>query len=304
MSVWRYRSANPPGLWLFAGVGLFAFGVTALPMLRETSSQFVMSPRPLEAARGSAKAPQAELTQPPEPTAEQTLRRKLELLYRGRAFLESTPGYTAQMTKQEVVNEVLLPEQSLFLKCRHRPFSVYLLWHNWDPGREVLYVEGQNEGKLIGHDGGWKARLPALSLSPVGALAMRDSRYPVTRAGFLPLMELMCQTHEEHLARGVAFRCDYQFPVRFDGRDCHAFTTTYHSPETSPQYRKSITLIDGEWNVPLSTEHFEWPRDAALSSTEDLDEATLIECYRFTDVNFQPLSDADFDRNNSEYAFR
>jgi hypothetical protein len=242
---------------------------------------------------------------PGELAGPQALRYKLELLQRGRAFLESVPGYTAELTKQEVVADQLLAEQRLFLKCRHRPFSVYLYWFNWDPGREVLYIEGHNKGRLIGHDGGWKARIPALSLAPDSAFAMRDSRYPVTKAGFLSLIDLMCQAHEEDLQEGTSLTCQYEFPVSFDGRDCHAFTTVYASREASPTYRKSITLIDAEWRIPLRTEHFGWPETAASVADANLDEETLLEAYQFTDVNFDcSLSDADFDRNNSEYAFR
>jgi hypothetical protein len=238
-------------------------------------------------------------------SAECVLRRKVDLLHKGLAFLESTGSYSAQMSKRELVDGELLPEHTMTLKCRQRPFSVYLLWHTGDPGREVLYVEGENQGRLIGHDGGWKARLPAMSLSPNSGLAMRDSRYPVTKAGLGGLIELMIGVHETDLKLANYSTCDYEPHVAFDGRKCQAFTTVYASSHASPQYRKSITLIDHEWNVPLSSRHYDWPRPGFDSSAEELDAATLIESYQFTDVDFETrLTEADFDRRNQGYAFR
>jgi hypothetical protein len=239
-----------------------------------------------------------------ERSGEAALRHKLELLDRGREFLEAHPAYTAQLTKREVVDGELLDEQEISLKCRHEPFSVYLRWTKGDAGREVLYVEGENRGKLVAHDGGWKARLPAVSLSPESSLAMKDSRYPVTRAGFLGLMDLMTETHQQDLERGTFESCTEQHPVSYRGRTCYAFTTTYRSPESSPTYRKSITLIDTEWHVPLRSDHFTWPKTTAANEGHT-DEATLIESYAFTEVDFEcALSDADFDRQNADYAFR
>jgi len=289
----RLYSFASQGVLLFAAVGWMVSGATTT--------------RPEGEARRTTQSstiqPSSQQEASHDISSEQALRDKLELLKEGRNYLESVPGYTAEMVKREVVDGEMLPEQTLSLKCRHQPFSVYLLWHDWDPGREVIYVRGRNQGRLIGHDGGWKARLPALRLSPDSALAMRDSRYPVTQAGFLGLIDLMCEVHERDLAQRTYRTCEHEFPVQFDGRDCHAFTLVYKNAELSPTYRKSTTLIDSEWKIPVKTEHFGWPQSRVAEV--DLDDETLIEAYQYTEVNFtQKLTDADFDRTNSEYAFR
>ncbi|HUQ72770.1 MAG TPA: DUF1571 domain-containing protein [Planctomycetaceae bacterium] len=238
-------------------------------------------------------------------TAECVLRKKVDLLHKGLAFLGTKGSYSAQMSKQELVAGELLPEQTMTLKCRQRPFSVYLLWHTGDPGREVLYIEGENQGRLVGHDGGWKARLPALSLSPDSSLAMRDARYPVTKAGLGGLSEIMIGVHRADLQSENYATCDYQPHVTFDGRDCHAFITVYKTRQSSPAYRKSVTLIDREWSVPLSSQHYEWPQRDFQGSADELDAATLIESYQFTEIDFdRHLTDADFNRQNDDYAFR
>lgn len=236
--------------------------------------------------------------------AQRTLQHKVALLQRGRAFLLTISGYTAKQSKQEVVKGELLDEQMMLLKCRQKPFSIYLQWLSGDVGREVIYVEGANAGKMIAHDGGWKTRLPALSLSVDSWLAMRDARYPVTAAGVLALIDIMDGIHAEDLARANVSSCELTIE-QFDGRPCDTFTTLYKNRKVSPIYRKSITMIDQEWNVPLCTRHFEWPRAETTVPENQLDEATLIESYAFTELAFDAhLTDQDFDPTNAKYQFR
>jgi len=248
-------------------------------------------------------------TQSATPAATQSgtqknLRYKVDLLERGMKSLQEIAAYTAVFQKQEVVQGELLPEQTITMKCRHKPFSVYMNWQSGETGRELIYVDGKNNGKLIAHDGGWKSRIPALSLPPDGMLAMRDTRHPVTTAGLLGLANIMLGIHRLDLLRSTVAVCEVDANQTFDGRACLQFTTTYKSRTDSPIYRKSITLIDREWNVPLHSRHFEWPKSETPMPEAELDDATLLESYSFTDVHLQcRLSDHDFDRSNSEYNF-
>jgi hypothetical protein len=241
----------------------------------------------------------------PVASAIEALRQKVTLLEKGHAFLHRTAGYTAKMHKQEVVKDELLDEQTIFIKCRHKPFSVYLRWLTGDAGREVIYVDGANDGKLIAHDGGWKARIPAFSLSTTSMLAMRDARYPVTDAGLLGLTDTMAAVHRMDLDQANVDSCEVDHTAQFDGRPCVRFTTRYKSVAVSPQYRKSITLIDQEWNVPIHSRHFEWGKAGVVSADNELDDATMVESYSFSEIEFgQQLTESDFDRENPEYQFR
>jgi hypothetical protein len=242
----------------------------------------------------------------PEQLAAQTLRRKVALLEQGRKFLEQIPDYTCQFSKQELVGGELTDEQCIDMKVRHAPFSVYLKWHTGDEGREVLYVDGENDGKMVVHGGGWKARLPALTIDPEGTLAMGEARYPVTKAGLMELVKLMLSFHATDLSTHNFVRCDQLPDEEFDGRPCHSFEIEYRNAQLSPQYRKSVTLIDKEWNVPVYTQNYGWPdaRDAG-QDPEAVDEATLIEFYTYAGIQFrQQLAQADFDRGNEDYRFR
>ena len=238
------------------------------------------------------------------PEMESNLRYKVQLLERGKKTLQGVTDYTATLQKQELIRGTLLAEQVLSIKCRNNPFSVYLLWLSGDEGREVIFVDGLNNGNLIAHDGGWKSRIPAISLHPEGSLAMRDTRYPVTEAGLLGLITVMIGIHQDDLSKSNFLSCEIDKHHQFDGRPCYLFTTKYKSAMESPIYRKSITLIDREWSVPVKSRQFEWPRNGAVFADGELDGGTLLESYAFTDVKLRcNLKDLDFDRTNQEYHF-
>lgn len=237
-------------------------------------------------------------------TVDSNLREKVARLERGVQFLHGVIDYTAQLKKQEMIGSELLDEQNLSIKCRHNPFSIYLHWESDDVGREVIYVDGKNNGNLIAHDGGWKSRIPAISLSPVGSMAMQDTRYPVTEAGILGLIEVMLGIHREDLKLANVDSCKIDELLQFDGRACDQFTTIYKSADASPVYRKSITWIDREWSVPVRSRHFTWPRAGTVLAENELDDATLLESYSFSSVKLKcNLTDYDFDWTNKDYHF-
>lgn len=245
----------------------------------------------------------AELT--PEQRAEKALSVKIAMIEKGLEFLQKTPDYTAQFTKQELVRGELLDEQEMEMKVRHAPFSIYLKWVTGEAGREVLFVDGQNEGKMTAHGGGWKARLPAVSLELTSSLALAESRHPITKAGLLELARTMLTIHREDLTTKRIAKCEKLADQSFDGRPCHAYLIEYKDPKCSEHYRKSISLIDKEWSIPVYTRNFGWLNGEIPEDPEQYDVATLVEFYSYSNVKFRSnLIAADFDHTNEEYRFK
>ena len=233
------------------------------------------------------------------------LNAKIQLLERGLQFLKTTPDYTAQFVKQELVNGELLDEQEMELKIRHAPFSVYMKWVTGEVGREVLYVDGRNDGRMTAHGGGWRARLPSVSLEPTGSLAMAESRHPITRVGLYSLTQMMIEIHRQDLQKQNFARFEKMADQIFDGRPCHAFLIEYKDRQASEHYRKSISLVDKEWCVPVYTKNFGWLNGEAPADPDQHDEATLIEYYSYANIKFRPnLVAIDFDHTNDEYGFK
>lgn len=241
----------------------------------------------------------------PEQQAAAVLQRKLAQLEQGITWLKGIPSYSAQFTKQELVDGELLEEQTMTLKVRHEPFSVYLKWHTGERGREAVYVDGQNDGEMLVHAGGWKARLGTLSIDPNGTLAMQECRYPVTKAGILELARMLVEYHRRDLQTRNFARCEQLADAEYDGRACEVYLIEYKDQKVSETYRKSLTFIDKERSVPLFIKNFGWPGADAPTDAEELDAATLLEYYSFAEIDFGgKLVAADFDTANEEYGFK
>lgn len=242
-------------------------------------------------------------------TSKLALQLHVALLELGKHRLAKLPDYRATFTKQERLDgEGLSEEQTLQVKLRHAPFSVYLKWEEGgDTGREVLYVEGQNEGKMIVHLGGLKGKLlPNLKLEPTGSTAMKESRHPVTEMGLIGLADALLKYRQRDLTLSSGVRWELLNDQKACDRDCICFINEYEDSKVEPVYRKTITYIDRELLVPICVRNYGWQDSAEekLAGTA-LDEATLIEYYGYSDIQFeQRLSDADFDRTNTEYKFR
>ena len=230
-------------------------------------------------------------------------RRSIELLEDGVRRLRDLGGYTAKFTKRELVGGSLGDAQAAVLKIRHAPFSVYMKWVEGHPGRELLYVDGRNDGEMIIQLGGWRGRmLGPLKLNPVGSTAMSESRHPVTDAGMLRLAEIILRDRYAEAALGRGYRC-VESAGEVDGRPCYVFATEYETPEIQDGYRKAVVYVDKEWNVPTRVQAYGWP--SGPTAADKVDAETLIEDYAYADIDFgTELAAVDFDTANREYKLR
>ena len=115
--------------------------------------------------------------------------------------------YTATIVKRERLKDQLGGYEFMFAKIRNRkmdgdkivmPLSVYLHFLKPDSvkGREVMWIEGQNNNKLRAHEGGFLGgKLPSVWLDPEGPLAMRGNLHPIYDIG-IEIQQLL----EQHTA--------------------------------------------------------------------------------------------------------
>ena len=225
------------------------------------------------------------------------------LLQHGCEKFARVPDYTCTMYKQERIDGELREGNTMSLKLRHQPFSVYMKWLDGDKGRQLIYVDGQNDGNLLVQLGGVKGRLlGTLSIDPTGSQAMAESRYPITGAGLLHLARKVLEFRKQDLQRGTGVHCEMHDNQELNGRPCYLFVTTYDSPEYSETYRKATLYIDKELSMPVCVRNYTWARDA---NPETIDDETLIEFYSYSDIAIEKqLADADFDRGNETYRMR
>lgn len=236
------------------------------------------------------------------------------LLEVGKQRIERFPDYSAKFFKQERIDgEDLQEVQSCQLKLRHEPFSVYMKWEEGgDVGRQLLFVDGQHDGKMLVKLGGRKgALLPILKLDPDGSIALKEARHPVTEMGLLKLADLILKYRKRDLDLKEGVHWQMLPDQKFLDHDCYCFVVEYDSKEFEPVYRKSITYIDKKHSLPVGVKNFGWPveelaaADAPVRDPQALDEATLIESYGYKDMSFETrLADNAFDKGNAEYKFR
>ncbi len=251
-------------------------------------------------ASPSVTVPESSGTAATEQTSAEALAEGLALVSAANdSFDARIQDYTASFEKQERVDGVLLPRETMAIKIRQQPFSVYI--HHLAPedlqGQEAIYVEGQNDGKLIAHHGssllGW---LP-LRLVPEGPVAMMGNRYSIKSAGMKNLLGQLLKLadeQQENLAR-----CDIRWidcePV--DNRPVRCLEI--RSPAPLPGFPLAIARIyfDSGYNAPVRYEAFEWPEDTSS-------EPILVEYYQYTSVKLNAgLSDIDFDPENEAYDY-
>jgi hypothetical protein len=206
------------------------------------------------------------------------------------------------------VGDVLMDYEYMFAKIRNGkevdgrevvPFSVYLYFLKpvEIKGREVIYVAGQNEGKLCAHEGGTKGKfLPTVWLLPNGPFAMRGQRYPITDLGIENMVVKLIEKGET-LKTFPNLEVKFYQNAKVNGRVCTCIQLMH--PERAPEQDFNVAriYIDDELKLPIRYEAYDWPKTAGGSPE-------LLEEYTYIDLKLNVgLTDADFDVKNSNYAF-
>lgn len=221
---------------------------------------------------------------------------------------ESVTDYTALLVKRERVSGELSPHEFMFTKIRNRktnkgqlvqPLSVYL--HFLKPstvkGREVIYVEGQNDGKMIAHEGGLKGKfLPTVSIPPDGMLAMRGQRYPLTEIGVENLIVKLIERGEQ--AKQVPnVTCEFRKNAKVNDRICTVLQVTQPTKAPGLEFYQAQVFIDDAINLPIRYIAYDWPSRPGAP-------LEVLEEYNYLNLKINVgLSDEDFDPYNSKYAF-
>lgn len=214
--------------------------------------------------------------------------------------LKEVSDYTGRLTKQERYKGNLLPEEVMAVKIREEPFSVYIrhLSPESKNGQEAIYVEGQNDGKLVAHAVGAGAFLGTIKLDPNGWLAMMDNLHPITDIGLRNLVRQLLEMADKK--RDYFLKCKITIieDGELNGRPCRILDL--RSPQPAADFRMAIARIyfDKEWQVPVRYEAFDFPPG------DDQGEPILMERYTWSDLKFNVgLTDRDFDPKNPEYDY-
>lgn len=225
------------------------------------------------------------------------------MLQDGARFMKNASEYTVNFHREERIGGDMKSPQSIAVKVQHTPhFAVYMNWQTGNRGQQVLFSEAYEDNCMVVKFGGLKRFLPAVRLDPHCSLAKAESRYPVTEAGVLGMINQILAHRQEDLKRGHGVSCVRLTNDEFDGNECYRFLLKYEDPKFNETYRKSLLLVDARRHIPLMVRNFTWATDSEDLSEDELDKATLIENYSFTNLDMSTkLAAKDFSRENPKY---
>lgn len=119
-------------------------------------------------------------------------------LSRLEADLPTIREVSAELERQESSGGRLQPKETIIVLERTEPRALHLTWTEGpDKGRHVLWVQDDNDGKVLVKLGGWKGRVSGiLALDPDGPVARAGSRYPVPVIGYHRLLERVVRNYK------------------------------------------------------------------------------------------------------------
>ena len=239
--------------------------------------------------------------------AKHSLEAALERARVGLKLIEETVhDYTATIIKRERIDGTLQEHEFISAKIRNRkfeegklvvPFAVYLRFLKPDSvaGREVIWVEGANDNKLIAHETGLLG-FKRFYLPPEGFLAMIGQRYPITRIGFQNLIEELLVRGENDRKHG---ECEVKFykDSKVDKYVCTLIEVIHPVQRDHFTFHRAHIYIDDALGVPVRYAAWSWPAEPG-------GEPLLEEEYTYRNIKLNVgLTDADFDPDNQAYNF-
>lgn len=235
--------------------------------------------------------------QPTAPKAgEHPLKPAIKLAEEADEAASELKDYRAIFTKREIVQGQMYASQ-MQLKFRLEPFSVYLRFVNPEhAGREVLYVEGQNNNMMLAHETGLKALVGTVQVDPQGQMALAEARYPVTRIGLKNLAKGIAAQWERESAFG---ECEVKYYPEAKLGEQPVLVIESSHPTKRNQFKFAVTRLwlDKETRMPVRVQQYDF-------SPAPGGQPVLVEEYTYTDVEPNVrLTDADFDRRNPQYQF-
>ena len=268
----------------------------------------------LHAGRGDADSqggPPTEMegSDSDDPNDRMTMSDVLHMARQAREHMsEHLDDYTARFVKQERDEDGKLGEETVFeIKVQTRlrgdtenaPMRVYLnyLAPQSLKGREVLWAQDLNDGKMVVHEVGFLLGMKRIWLDPNGMIAMQGQRYPISEIGIVRLVEKLIERGGKDEDNP-----DIQVTLLDDHMIGDVKTQLIRVQRTEPSgeeddFSIAEIAIDQERQLVLQYRSFGWP-------SQESDEPPLLESYTYHDVQMNVgLSDEDFSPDNPAYQF-
>jgi hypothetical protein len=183
------------------------------------------------------------------------------------------------------------------MKARTQPKSIYFKFEEPYKGREAIYIEGRNQGKVLAHDVGFTKLLAGtLELDPSSARAMAENRHPITDAGIGALIDTVSRRWAAELSPDESVLV-FDENMSIGPRRCLMVESIHPHRQDHFLFYKVRLFVDSELNLPIRFEGYDWPKD-------DGGPPELLEEYSYIDLKLNVgLGELDFDTANRQYSF-
>ncbi len=209
-------------------------------------------------------------------------------------------SYACIVTMRETVRGELQDMRRAQMIFRAEPFSVYMKYITPDDivGREIVYVEGQNNDRIIVTKGGYRPALARITraIKMDSQMAHSESNHSLKELGIASMMKQLLDV--AHSAEQFP-DCKIEFieNASIDNRACTVIQITHEPKSNVFPFYKGQVFIDNQYQIPVRFVCYNWPDSSGV--------ATIRE--EFTYTNIIPnitVTDADFDYRNPRYEFK
>ena len=279
------------------------WGVRQWNVMQATRLRIVeLEQEELEATRRKAVKPTLKSSKPVHP-----LDPALDIAHRSLLEIQKNViDYRATIVSRERSSGKLGEPKTMEVQVRNRklvdtkvkvPFAVYVKFTQPKNvnGREVIWVEGANDGKMIAHEPGFRNIL-RIKLKPTSLLAMMGNRYPITEIGIEKLVAKLIQKGERDRQHG---ECTVEINDRteVDGIPCTMIRVIHPEKREHFDFHIAEIYVDTKRQVPLQYRAYDWPEEAGA-------DPLMTEEYIYRDLQLNvKLSDDVFDPDNPAYNY-
>jgi hypothetical protein len=215
---------------------------------------------------------------------------------------DSVRDFTCILVKRERINGRLRDYEYMATKLRRRrvvngkvvePYSVFtqFLAPRKLRGRKVIYVEGQNENKMVVRNGGQRFKYVKLKIALDSEAARRESHYPITELGLSNVVARLAEQVRDDIALdplGENTTVAFFSGAKIDDRSCTHIRVTHLEKSSEYDFHIANVYVDDELKVPIRVEGYDWP-------DKEGDEPILLEEYTYTKLKLNVgLNDDDF----------
>lgn len=281
---------------------LAVFWAVAGGLLLPVGQSLLRAAGPQKPARSSASSPAETGMSSGVETKKHPLDPFLKMADESLRALEKVNDYTALFRNMEMVRGKAFPHV-IYLKFRRKPFSVYMYFLKYHRGRQVLYVAGRNQGKLLAREPTIGGLGITVALKPDSPQALAEGRYPITRMGMETMLKAIIEQWQQDKKDPdlkVTFYPNAQLrrPEKtYQPMNCKVLQTVHPQPRPGVEFHMTRLYIDKKTGFPVRVEQYGFPRKPGTPPP-------LLGEYTYWNVRPNVgLTDADFDRKNPKYRF-